>query len=270
MPDKAQEEVDRLRRRAERERERREEAERIAERATRNLYQRQAQLEEAHDRLERLTFVAYHDLQEPLRDLVTSVQQLQREAEGLGDEAQAALDRAVDAAREQQELLEDLLAYADATRSEAAREPVDLDEQLDAVLDELADRIDENDAVVQCDGLPTVEADADQVRVLLHNLISNALKFGGEGVHVQVRGREEPREWHVEVEDDGPGIDEAYHDKVLEVFQQLDAEKPGTGLGLSLCSSVVEQHGGDLWIEAEPGEGTTVHATLAKPSPEDA
>jgi light-regulated signal transduction histidine kinase (bacteriophytochrome) len=163
--------------------------------------------------------------------------------------------------------VDDLLAYSRVERSEGEVGRTEIDAVLERVTDDLRVQIEESDAVIEAGPLPTVEADEEQVELLLRNLVSNALQYNGGGrPHVEVTAEAENDRWAFAVADDGIGIDPEKTDRIFEVFKRLhhDDEYTGTGIGLSLCQEIVENHGGDIWVESEPGEGSTFYFTLPR------
>ena len=234
----------------------------------RREYQRK--LEESNERLEQFAHAASHDLQEPLR-MVSSYLQLidRRYGDELDDDGREFLAFAVDGADRMREMIESLLAYSRVETRGDPFEPVDLDAVLDDVCDDLQRRIAERDADIASESLPRVEGDRGQLRQLFQNVLDNALEYSGdEPARIRIATERRGDEWVVSVEDNGIGIDPDDQDRVFEVFQRLHTndEYEGTGIGLALCERIVERHGGDIWIESEPGAGTTVSFTL----PDDA
>jgi signal transduction histidine kinase len=131
---------------------------------------------------------------------------------------------------------------------------------------ELSDRIDAANAEIETRGLQTVAGDRTGLSLVLQNLVSNAIKFQepDEPAHVGIELEREGANWHLVVEDDGIGFDPKYSDRIFRMFERLEGpgERPGTGIGLAICRKVVEAHGGRIWAESEPGEGTAVHVRL--------
>ncbi|WP_232702993.1 PAS domain S-box protein [Halobacterium wangiae] len=221
----------------------------------------QRKLEASNERLEQFAYAVSHDLQEPLR-MVTSYLQLveRRYDDALDDDGQEFIDFAVDGAERMRDMIDGLLEYSRVETQGEAFEPVDLDDVLADVCEDLAVRVEESDADVSTESLPTVVGDASQLRQLFQNLLSNAIEYSGDDPpRVDVSAERHGDVWRISVQDEGIGIDPAEQDRIFEVFQRLHThdEHPGTGIGLALCKRIVERHGGDIWVAAEPGEGST-------------
>ncbi|MDS0474632.1 PAS domain S-box protein [Natrinema sp. 1APR25-10V2] len=230
----------------------------------RREYQRQ--LEESNERLEQFAYVVSHDLQEPLR-MVTSYLQLleKRYGDAFDEDGEEFLDYAVDGAERMREMIDALLEYSRVETRGDPFEPTDLNAVFDDVLEDLQLQIEEADAEIAAEDLPYVEGDASQLRQVFQNLLANALTYSGDEpprVHVGADRRSE--EWVISVKDEGIGIDAEDTDRIFEVFQRLHSheEHEGTGIGLALCRRIVERHGGEIWVESEPGEGSAFSFTL--------
>jgi len=217
--------------------------------------------------LEQFAYVASHDLQEPLR-MVTSYTQLlaQRYKGKLDADADEFIGYAVDGAIRMRGLIDDLLSYSRVNRRGNPFRPTESELALDVALKNLQSSIEENGAEVTHDQLPEVMADEGQLVQLLQNLISNAIKFHAKEpprIHVSAKHLQE-KEYLFSVQDNGIGIDHQYFDRLFKIFQRLHTkeEYPGTGIGLALCKKIVERHGGCIWLESQPGKGTTIYFTL--------
>ena len=166
-----------------------------------------------------------------------------------------------------QDLINDLLEYSRVgTRGNPFVE-VDFGDLLRRVVINLTPRMEECGAVVEAGPLPTVRADLSQMEQLLQNLVGNAIKYRGEAAPlVTVAASEEPAAWHFTISDNGIGIDPAYADRIFVIFQRLHGkeEYEGTGIGLSICKKIIERHAGHIWVESQPGQGSTFHFTLPK------
>ena len=230
----------------------------------RRQYERR--LEESNERLEQFAYAASHDLQEPLR-MVSSYLQLleQRYADDLDADGEEFIDFAVDGAERMREMIDALLKYSRVDKGEASFGPVDLEDVLDDVRGDLRMRIEEHDAEIAADSLPTVYGDEEQLRHVFQNLLDNAIEYSGAAPpRVDVSAERRGDEWRIAVRDDGIGIDRDDQDRIFDVFERLHAldEHEGTGIGLALCERIVERHGGDIWVESELGEGSTFYFTL--------
>ncbi|PGF15246.1 PAS domain-containing sensor histidine kinase [Natrinema sp. CBA1119] len=223
-------------------------------------------LEESNRRLEQFAYAASHDLQEPLR-MVSSYLQLieSRYADELDEDGEEFLAFAVDGADRMRDMIDGLLAYSRVETQGDPIEPVDLDSVLESVLADLQLQIEETDAEITTDTLPRAEGDAAQLRQVFQNLLSNALEYSGdEPPQVSVDAERRGREWVISVHDEGIGIDPDDQERVFEVFQRLHSREKysGTGIGLALCQRIIERHGGEIWVDSEPGEGATFSFTL--------
>jgi PAS domain S-box-containing protein len=224
-------------------------------------------LEASNERLEQFASAVSHDLQEPLRMVSSYLQLLDRRyGDDLDDDAEEFIGYAVDGADRMRTMIESLLEYSRVTTGGNPMEPTDADAVLADVLDDLGLRIEETDATVTSDDLPTVTADPDQLAQVFRNLISNALRHGGDDpprVHLGVERGDDA--WRFAVRDEGVGIEPGYQDSIFDVFEQGSAsgdEADTAGIGLALCERIVERHGGDIWVESEPGEGATFWFTI--------
>ncbi|MXV63452.1 PAS domain S-box protein [Natronorubrum sp. JWXQ-INN-674] len=223
-------------------------------------------LEESNERLEQFAYAASHDLQEPLRMITSYVQLLERRyGDELDEDAEEFIDYAVDGAERMREMIDGLLEYARVETQGDPLEPVELNEVLDDVRTDLQLQIEDSDAHIEVGSLPRVSGDEGQLRQVFQNLVTNAIEYSGEEPpQVAVSAERNGSMWHISLRDEGIGIDPDETDRVFEVFQRLHSrdESEGTGIGLALCRRIIERHGGDIWIESEPGEGATFSFTL--------
>jgi signal transduction histidine kinase len=232
-----------------------------------DLIRRTNELSRSNAELEQFAYVASHDLQEPLRMVASYTQLLKQRYEGrLDADADDFIGYAVEGATRMQSLIEDLLEYSRISTRGKDPEPLDAEGALEDAVRNLKATIEETGAIVTHDPLPTVMVDPTQMTQLLQNLIGNAVKFRREGdtPRVDVSARRDDDEWRFAVRDNGIGIDPQYFDRVFTVFQRLHArqEYDGSGIGLSICKRIVQRHGGRIWIESQPGTGSTFFFTL--------
>ncbi|MFB3892787.1 MAG: ATP-binding protein [Phycisphaerae bacterium] len=218
--------------------------------------------------LEQFAYVASHDLQEPLRMVTGYMKLLADNYKGrLDADADEFIGFALDGAQRMRSLIEDLLAYSRVGTRGKALGPVDSKAALDNALTDLRASIEEASAVVEVGQMPTVWADQRQLSQLFQNLVGNAIKFRRPGVRPEVHVgavRGEGEMWQFAVKDNGIGIDPAQADRLFQIFHRLCTrnEYPGTGVGLAICKRIVERHGGRIWVESKPGEGSTFCFTL--------
>lgn len=232
----------------------------------RRLEETVAQLENSNKRLEQFAYAASHDLQEPLR-MVSSYLQLieSRYADDLDRDGEDFLEYAIDGADRMREMIGGLLEYSRIETRGGPLEPVDLEAVLEDVLSDLQITIEESDAEITSADLPRVVGDAIQLRHVFQNLVSNAITYSGdEPPRIHVDAERRGGEWVISVHDEGIGIEPENQQRVFEVFQRLHSSEtyPGSGIGLALCERIVERHGGEIWLESEPGVETMVSFTL--------
>jgi PAS domain S-box-containing protein len=235
------------------------------------LAQKTAALERSNADLEQFAYIVSHDLQAPLTVIAGFAELLARRYQGqLDDKAEGFITQIQEGVRRQQHLINDLLEYSRVTTRGKEFEPVDCNTVVDQVLRDLSLLIQEKGAVVIHDPLPTVMADASQLGRVFQNLIGNALKFCQEGTpQVQVGAEPGHQEWRFWVRDNGIGIAAKDFDRIFMMFERLHdrSEYPGTGIGLAICQKIVERHGGRIWVESEPGCGSTFWFTLPAREP---
>ena len=183
----------------------------------------------------------------------------------LDSDADEFIAYAVDGAGRMKSMINDLLTFSRLGTRGKPFQPVDTEAVLNAALENLKLAVEDSHAAVTHDPLPSVLADESQVAQLFQNLIGNALKFhGDEPPRIHVSARKTPQFWEFSVRDNGIVIDPQFFERVFLIFQRLStrAEHAGSGIGLAICKKIVERHGGRIWIESKPGEGTTFFFTL--------
>jgi len=230
--------------------------------------QTQAALLRSNTELEQLAYVASHDMQEPLRMIASYLQLIeQRYTEKLDDDGREFIGYAVDGAKRMQALINDLLAYSHVGTKARPFVPVDCAAVVDTALQHLRVAIDECHARIECGLLPLVSGDTSQLVQLFQNLLANAIKFRGSASPA-IRIDSEPcgADWCISVMDNGIGIDPEYHERIFVLFQRLHrrTQYPGTGIGLALCKKIVERHGGRIWVERAPTQGSVFRFVLPR------
>ncbi|MHC3437962.1 sensor histidine kinase [Natrialbaceae archaeon A-gly3] len=223
------------------------------------------QLEQSNAELKQFTYVAYHDLQEPLRMISGHLTLLEDEyGDELDEEARESIDHAVTGAIRMKRLIDDLLEFSRVETGDLEFERVDSGRALERALENLAASIDDSEATVTVDDLPTVAGDEDQIVQLFQNLVSNAIQYseGEPTVHVSAEKREE--EYVFGVEDDGVGIPDYQQETVFDLFTRGERSEGDskTGIGLAVCKRIVEAHGGEIRVESEPKAGSMFYFTL--------
>jgi len=224
-------------------------------------------LERSNKELAVLASVAAHDLREPLRTVMTSVQLLKRRhGDQLDQRATQLTDRAIDAARRLGSMGEDVLSYARARTASLRLVSVDAGVVVDRVVQNLGSQIAEARARVTRSDLPVLTADEALLTRLFQNLVSNAIRFAGSGAppQVQVSAARGEAVWTFAVRDNGVGIAPEDVERIFRPFEQVAGREahPGTGIGLAICTRIVERHGGTMWVESAPGEGSTFCFTI--------
>jgi len=217
--------------------------------------------------LDQFTYVASHDLQEPLRKLIAFSKLLRQDlGVDLPEKAGQDLGFIIDASERMHVIVQDLLEFSRSSYSALERVPVRVDDCVNAALENLATRIEETNALIERVALPTVRGDMTLLTQLYQNLIGNALKFVRPGIRPVIRltsGVDEDG-WELGVADNGIGIKPDYAEAIFAPFKRLHgrSEYEGTGIGLAICRKVLERHGGRIWVESEPGRGSHFKFTL--------
>jgi signal transduction histidine kinase len=234
------------------------------------LLEQQAALAQSNANLEQFAYIASHDLQEPLRKIEAFADRLQRSyGENFDERGRHYLARMYHAATRMRDLIDDLLNYARVTTLARPFALVSLNAVMDEVIDDLYVRLEETGGHIEVGDLPTIEADALQMRRMFQNLVDNALKFHkpGEAPVVKVVGdmAERHNGWcRILVIDNGIGFDQTYAPQVFAPFKRLHGqdEYAGTGMGMAICRKIAERHGGYVEVNSEPDHGSTFTVIL--------
>ncbi|GEM_PF-1303488 len=224
------------------------------------------ELRRSNYELEQFAYIASHDLQEPLRLVTSFVQLLQRRFRGkLDGNADEYIRHIVEGNEKMRTLILGLLELSRVERNKHPFEAVKSAEALDSAIENLSVAITQSGATISREELPVVLADPAQLTRLFQNLISNAIKYAGTALpKISVKAVKSEGLWVFSVSDNGPGIEPVQRERVFQIFQRLhsQAEVPGTGIGLAVCSRIISRHGGNIWIEGSDSGGATFCFTL--------
>ena len=226
-------------------------------------------LMEQNRELENFVFIASHDLKAPVRTISSFCGLLEKKYSGqLDEKAEKFITLISNASKQMSRLIDNLLEYSRAGNSFKQRkvESVDLNDILKNVLANIVGSIQESNSQIESVPLPTVQGEKTGLLQVFQNFISNAIKYRGEVtpvIKIEVNRQEDF--WEIAVADNGIGIDPKYHDEVMKPFKRLHSmsEYEGTGLGLAICNKVIQRHGGRIWIDSNPENGSTFHFTIA-------
>lgn len=218
--------------------------------------------------LEQFTYIASHDLQEPLRTLISISEMLTKEYEGkLDKQGDQYLNFIRQSSTRMQDLVKGLMDYSRIGKEKQIEE-VDCNEVLAQTIADMQAVIDESDAEIQTTKLPVITGYKLEIRQLFQNLISNAIKFRNRKKRpvVSISYLEENDEWRFSINDNGIGIEQKDQDKIFTIFKRLHNRNdyPGTGIGLSHCKKIIGLHEGSIWVDSNPGSGSTFHFTISK------
>jgi len=229
------------------------------------LKQLAEELARSNVELEHFASLASHDLKSPVLAIGTLLRLFQRRYTGkLDTDADQFISDARKSTLRMEKLISDILAYARAGAQGKTFEPTDCSAALDISLANLKDAVESGKAEIIRDSLPKVMADPIQMVQLFQNLIGNAIKLHGEeSPRIHISAKQMEKKWVFSVRDNGIGIPQEHIKKIFEIFQRLNKEKsPGSGIGLAICKKIVERHGGSIWVESEPGNGSIFYFTI--------
>jgi PAS domain S-box-containing protein len=225
-------------------------------------------LETSNKDLEQFAYTASHDLQEPLRMISSFIQLLEKNyKDKLDEDGLEYIGFVVDGAQRMRELINDLLLFSRVTTAAGKFEQLDLNKLLDEVLFNLEIAIEENNAVIRSDPLPVIFGDYSQMVQVFQNIIGNAIKYRSTKTpEIQISARKQDDYWLFSVKDNGIGLKPQFSSQIFEIFRRLHNrdEYEGTGMGLAITKKVIEKHGGQIWVESEPDEGSTFYFTIPK------
>jgi PAS domain S-box-containing protein len=228
--------------------------------------QAEEELIRSNQDLQQFSYVTSHDLQEPLRNVASCLQMLEKKYKNkLDADADKLINYAVESSVRMKSLILDLLAYSRVATKGKLPERIDCEQVLDQTVTNLRSAISESGAVITRDPLPMIRADDTQMLQVFQNLLQNAIKFRrDEPPKVHVSAVKNKKEWQFSVRDNGIGIESEHLDRIFVIFQRLHkrSQYDGTGMGLAIVKKVVERHGGRVWVKSEPGVGSTFYFTM--------
>lgn len=234
--------------------------------AEQHLKQLNADLLRSNQELGQFAYVASHDLQEPLRKIRSFTELFSERYQGkLDDTADRYLGYITSGAARMQGLIDDLLSYSRVGRVEIHIQATNLEHILQQVKSDLETVIETSNALISFDPLPIALVDPTQMRRLLQNLISNAIKYCEADIpKIHIGASKDKKDWTISVQDNGIGIDPQFAERIFVIFQRLHnrEEYSGTGIGLAICKKIIERHGGEIWVNSQEGQGATFSFTL--------
>ncbi|MCB0836193.1 MAG: GHKL domain-containing protein [Bacteroidetes bacterium] len=228
-------------------------------------------LQKKNEELKQFAYTTSHDLKEPLRMIsgFLGLIQLHLKKNYPEDpEIEEYLKYAIEGSKRMTDLINGLLTYSRINTHQSSLTKVDLNEVVSATMATLKFAIEESEATIHSQQLPTITADKNQMVQLFQNLLENALKYHKESIppKIEINHKISPRKVTICIKDNGVGITPEFHERIFHIFYRLPVEKTkkGTGIGLTICKKIVERHNGKIWVESKPGEGSTFCFTLPK------
>lgn len=223
-------------------------------------------LVEAFGELEKFTYMVSYEMHEPLREIVQELEALEERLSGrIGEVSSGIIARAAEAAQRVRKLNRDLRTYSRVETWGTLQEPTESALVLEHALDAIRERLEEHGAEVVHGELPVVMADPAQMLILFQNLVGNSLDYRSDAPpRIHIGAERQDGMWRFFVKDNGIGIAPEDTERVFNIFEQLHApdDHPGKGMGLAICRKIVKRHGGRIWVESEPGDGSTFYFTL--------
>lgn len=227
---------------------------------------RTAELATSNKDLEHFAYIASHDLRQPIRKIRMCTEYLAEDYGHCFDEqARQYMSYITKSTDRMYLLIDDLLAYSRIGKREKNLVSIDLQSVIEDILEDLSITVEEIQATIDYQDLPTIKGNLREIRQLLQNLISNSLKFTGDrSPEIKIKAVRQEDNWLFSIQDNGIGIESRFYDKIFQMFQRLhrNSDYEGTGIGLAICHKVVTSHGGEIWVESQLGEGTTFFFTL--------
>ncbi|MBM9603663.1 PAS domain S-box protein [Desulfopila inferna] len=226
------------------------------------------ELKRSNKELEEFAYAISHDLQEPIRSIIGFLQLFisKTPSERVDDRALMYLDRAIAASRRMKGLIDNLLSLSKVSTNGFKVRPTELNQVVGIVLENLHSTLTERNVEVICQDLPVMAVDADLIQRLFQNLMANAIKYNtSHAPVVEIGCRPSDDSYEFFVKDNGIGIEQKFQERIFRPFQRLHTsqEYEGVGMGLTLCKRIVERHHGRIWMESQPGQGSTIFFTLS-------
>jgi signal transduction histidine kinase len=220
------------------------------------------ELKNKNEELERFSYTVSHDLQEPLRTVISYCQLLKKDYEN------QYIDYILNSSQRMKKLIKDLLSFSEIGNKNLVCEKNDLNLIIEEIKCDYSSLIVENGVTIKSEELPVLMCNYNNMKQLFSNLISNAIKFRRkkEDLIVEIFFKEKGDFWEFCVKDNGIGIDSKYFGKIFGVFERLYSKKeyPGTGIGLSICKKIIDYHKGKIWIKSTEGKGSEFYFTILK------
>ena len=233
---------------------------------TEKLIIEKQELENLNQELEEFVSTVSHDLQAPLRSLTMFAELLAKEYQDELDEVgNKYVKNIANSGMRMQTLIQDLLFYARAGKSDQTWVSVDLNNIIDKVTQDLQATIIETQAEIIVKNLPTIFVNPSEIVQVFQNLISNGIKFcNKQPPRIEIQAQQQAENWLISVKDNGIGIEPRFQEQIFQVLQRLHSAEtyPGTGIGLAICEKIIQRYDGKIWVESELGKGSTFYFTF--------
>jgi light-regulated signal transduction histidine kinase (bacteriophytochrome) len=235
----------------------------------RELEKKVKELAISNEELEQFAYVASHDLQEPLRMVTGFLTQLEKKYQGYLDEkAHQYIYYATDGAKRMRQIILDLLDFSRIGKQKEKSTLVNLNRLVEETIALNRNLLEEKNAEVVFEALPTLSSYHSPLRQVFQNLITNAIKYSKSDVapKICIRATEMGTDWEIAIEDNGIGIPPEYHERIFIIFQRLHKREDygGTGIGLAIVKKIIDNLGGTIRVESTPGEGSIFYFKLPK------